>query len=62
MNASFSEYARLESQFLVEEFCSVACFITFLNLDDSLYRVYTNGNVRVGVYVAYWTPGKVSYR
>lgn len=34
----------------------------FLNFDDSLYRVYTKGNVRVGVYIAYWTPGKVSYR
>lgn len=35
---------------------------SFLNLDDSIYRVYTKGNIRVGVYVAYWTPGKVSYR
>ena len=35
---------------------------SFLNLDDSIYRVYTKGDIRVGVYVAYWTPGKVSYR
>ena len=35
---------------------------SFLNFDDSLYRVYVKGNVRVGVYIAYWTPGKVSYR
>lgn len=34
----------------------------FLNFDDSLYRVYVKGNVHVGVYIAYWTPGKVSYR
>ncbi len=35
---------------------------SFLNFDDSLYRVYKKGKIRVGVYVAYWTPGKVSYR
>lgn len=35
---------------------------SFLNLDDSLYRIFQKGSTRVGVYVAYWTPGKVSYR
>lgn len=35
---------------------------SFLNLDDSLFRVFKNGSATVGVYVAYWTPGKVSYR
>ena len=35
---------------------------SFLNFDDSLYRVYQKGNIHVGVYIAYWTPGKVSYR
>ena len=35
---------------------------SFLNLDDSLYRIFRNGNTHVGIYVAYWTPGKVSYR
>ncbi len=35
---------------------------SFLNLDDSLYRIFRNGTTHVGVYVAYWTPGKVSYR
>jgi hypothetical protein len=35
---------------------------SFLNLDDSLFRVFKNGSTTVGVYVAYWTPGKVSYR
>lgn len=35
---------------------------SFLNFDDSLYRVFQKGSTRVGVYIAYWTPGKVSYR
>jgi hypothetical protein len=34
----------------------------FLNLDDSLFRVFKHGATQVSVYVAYWTPGKVSYR
>ena len=32
----------------------------FLNLDDSLFRVFKHGATQVSVYVAYWTPGKVS--
>lgn len=35
---------------------------SFLNFDDSLYRVYKKEKIHVGVYIAYWTPGKVSYR
>ena len=35
---------------------------SFLNFDDSLYRVYKKENIHVGVYIAYRTPGKVSYR
>ncbi|MEM7790575.1 MAG: exosortase-associated EpsI family protein [Verrucomicrobiota bacterium] len=34
----------------------------FLNFDDSLFRVFRNGETFVGLYVAYWTPGKASYR
>lgn len=34
----------------------------FLNLDDSLFRVFKKGSTQVSVYVAYWKPGKVSYR
>ena len=30
-----------------------------LNFDDYLYRVFTRGNFRVGVYVAYWKPGRM---
>ena len=35
---------------------------SFLNLDDSLCRIYIKDDVLVEVYIAYWSPGKVSYR
>ena len=34
----------------------------FLNFDDALFRLFRKGDTFVGLYVAYWTPGKVSYR
>ncbi len=34
----------------------------FLNFDDSIFRVFTKGDTRVGLYIAYWSPGKTSYR
>lgn len=34
----------------------------FLNFDDALFRVFERGDTFVGLYVAYWTPGKASYR
>lgn len=34
----------------------------FLNFDDAIFRVYQYGNSFVGLYIAYWTPGKASYR
>lgn len=34
----------------------------FLNFDDALFRVYSYGDTQIGLYVAYWTPGKASYR
>lgn len=34
----------------------------FLNFDDALFRVFTKGDTFVGLYIAYWTPGKASYR
>lgn len=34
----------------------------FLNFDDALFRVYEKGDTFVGLYIAYWTPGKASYR
>lgn len=34
----------------------------FLNFDDAIFRTYTNGDTQIGLYIAYWTPGKASYR
>ena len=34
----------------------------FLNFDDAIFRVYQYGNSFVGLYIAYWIPGKASYR
>lgn len=34
----------------------------FLNFDDAIFRTYHYGDLMVGLYVAYWSPGKASYR
>ena len=34
----------------------------FLNFDDALFRSFVKGDTEVGLYVAYWSPGKASYR
>ncbi|MFP4069289.1 MAG: exosortase-associated EpsI family protein, partial [Opitutales bacterium] len=34
----------------------------FLNFDDALFRVFERGDTFVGLYIAYWSPGKASYR
>ena len=34
----------------------------FLNFDDALFRIFKNGDTFVGLYIAYWSPGKASYR
>ncbi|NBB78634.1 MAG: exosortase-associated EpsI family protein, partial [Verrucomicrobia bacterium] len=34
----------------------------FLNFDDALFRVFERGDTFIGLYIAYWTPGKASYR
>lgn len=34
----------------------------FLNFDDAIFRTYTKDDTQVGLYIAYWTPGKASYR
>lgn len=33
-----------------------------LNYDDAVYAVYTKGSERISIYIAYWTPGKMSHR
>tara|TARA_B100000989_G_C19460832_1_gene436127 strand:- start:249 stop:962 length:714 start_codon:yes stop_codon:yes gene_type:complete len=35
---------------------------SFLNFDDYLSRYYTQGENHIGVYIAYWSPGKVPPR
>jgi hypothetical protein len=35
---------------------------TFLNFDDALFRIFKKGDAFVGLYIAYWLPGKASYR
>lgn len=34
----------------------------FLNFDDALFRAFVKGDTEIGLYVAYWSPGKTSYR
>ena len=34
----------------------------FLNFDNAIFRVFTRGDTSVGLYIAYWSPGKTSYR
>ena len=34
----------------------------FLNFDDALFRIFKKGDSFVGLYIAYWLPGKASYR
>jgi hypothetical protein len=41
---------------------SSARITDFLNFDDALFRVFEKGDTFVGLYIAYWTPGKTSYR
>jgi len=33
-----------------------------LNYDDAVYAIYTRGEMRISVYAAYWSPGKMSNR
>lgn len=33
-----------------------------LNYDDAIFVNYSRGGVRISVYIAYWTPGKMSHR
>lgn len=41
---------------------SSARITDFLNFDDAIFRVFEKGDTFVGLYIAYWTPGKASYR
>lgn len=34
----------------------------FLNFDDAIFRIFEQDGIQIGLYIAYWNPGKVSYR
>lgn len=34
----------------------------FLSFDDAIFRTFKKGDTEVGLYIAYWSPGKTSYR
>jgi len=34
----------------------------FLNFDDAIFRLFKTDDTFVGLYIAYWSPGKTSYR
>lgn len=36
--------------------------LDILDYDDAVYAIYTKGDMRVSVYLAYWKPGKMSVR
>lgn len=36
--------------------------LDILDYDDAIYVIYTKGDIRVAVYLAYWKPGRVSVR
>lgn len=41
---------------------SAAASKKILGFDDYINREYTSGSIRVGVYIAYWKPGKLTAR
>lgn len=52
----------IEDQDMADSPESSARISEFLNFDDALFRVFRKGDTFVGLYIAYWTPGKASYR
>jgi len=53
---------QIQDMDLAESPESSARISDFLNFDDALFRVFQKGDTFVGLYIAYWTPGKASYR
>ena len=53
---------RIEDHDMADSPESSARISDFLNFDDALFRVFKKGDTFVGLYIAYWTPGKASYR
>jgi len=53
---------EIRDQNMAESEESSARISEFLNFDDAIFRIFTKGNTHVGLYIAYWSPGKASYR
>ena len=53
---------KIKDQDMAESPESSARISDFLNFDDALFRIFNKGDTIVGLYIAYWTPGKASYR
>ncbi|MFQ3226220.1 MAG: hypothetical protein ACI8Z5_002492 [Lentimonas sp.] len=53
---------RINDMDMAESPESSARITDFLNFDDAIFRVFEKGDTFVGLYIAYWTPGKASYR
>ena len=53
---------KIKDQDMAESPESSARISDFLNFDDALFRIFNKGDTIVGLYIAYWMPGKASYR
>ena len=53
---------KIEDQDMAESPESSERISAFLNFDDALFRIFKKGDTFVGLYIAYWLPGKASYR
>ena len=53
---------RIKDMNMAESPESSSRITEFLNFDDALFRVFEKGDTFVGLYIAYWSPGKTSYR
>ena len=53
---------EIADQDIAESPESSARISDFLNFDDVINRIYQKDSLLIGLYIAYWTPGKASYR
>jgi hypothetical protein len=53
---------KIKDQDMAKSPESSARISDFLNFDDALFRIFERGDTFVGLYIAYWMPGKASYR
>ena len=53
---------KIDDMNMAESPGSSARISNFLNFDDALFRVFKKDDTTIGLYIAYWSPGKTSYR